>query len=48
MAPVDDGTQPAAHLGEMVLVVREEGDDAATGRLALDITSGSGRARRES
>lgn len=44
---VKDRTPFAAHLGETVLAVREEGD-AVTGRLRLDITFTSGRVRCES
>ncbi|MFG2940684.1 hypothetical protein [Streptomyces sp. NPDC048282] len=47
VAPVKGETPFAAHLGQTVLAVREEGE-AATGRLALEITFSSGRVRCES
>ncbi|MFJ3804329.1 hypothetical protein ACIPSJ_49650 [Streptomyces sp. NPDC090088] len=47
VAPMKDETPFAAHLGQTVLAVREEGD-AATGRLALEITFSSGGVRCES
>ncbi|MEV8039008.1 hypothetical protein [Streptomyces sp. NPDC086182] len=45
VGPVSDETPFADHLGETVLVVREEGSDS--GRLALEITFPSGRVRCE-
>ncbi len=46
VAPISSGTPFADHLGETVLAVSEEGDPD-TGRLALEITFGSGRVRCE-
>ncbi|MFD9561804.1 hypothetical protein [Streptomyces sp. NPDC059994] len=44
VAPINGETRFADHLGETVLAVREEADPD-TGRLALEITFGSGRVR---
>ncbi len=47
VASAEDETPFAAHLGETIVAVREEGD-AVTGRMALDITFTSGCVRCES
>ncbi len=47
VAPISGETPFAAHLGGTVLAVSEEGDPRS-GRLALEITFGSGRVRCES
>ncbi|MDQ1013094.1 hypothetical protein QFZ82_007579 [Streptomyces sp. V4I23] len=46
VAPISGETPLAAHLGETVLAVSEEGS-SDSGRLALEITFGSGRVRCE-